>query len=155
MAIDYEDDHPLANEFDMTDDNGFEHEYDPGLLLAAYDGTPAGGYFSHPLLDGIPFYAFSQFYGDANGEVHMEDTGSDLNFLATTLDGNEDSVVLVGDTTAIEGIGSSATLVAQTDYNGLDASVSGLGPETYTSIDAQIVETESGSGITGLAIGIA
>ena len=156
VAIDYEDDHPLANEFDMTDDNGVELEYDLGLLLATYDGTPEGGYFSHPLLDGIPFQAFSQFYSDVNGEVHLDDTGSDLNFIATTLDGSEDSVVLLGDTTAIEDIGSVAALIAQTDYHGLDISVSGVGPDTYTSIEAQMVESEVGySGITGLAIGIA
>jgi hypothetical protein len=156
VAVDFEDDHPLANEFDMSDDNGFEHEFDPGLLLAAYDGTPESGYFSHPLLDGIPFGAFSQYYGDANGEVHLDDTGSDINFVATTLDGSEDSVVLVGDTTAIEDLGSSATLIAQTDHNGLDIAVSGIGPDSYTSIDGQIFEVEGEfSGITGLAIGIA
>jgi hypothetical protein len=155
VAVDFEDDHPLANEFDMTDSNGYHFEGDPGLILAAYGAVPVGGFFSHPVLDGIPYYAFSRYYGDAEGDVHIEDTGADINFISTTMNDSEDPL-LIGDANAIEDIGSSADLVAQTDYNGLDISVSGFGPDTYTSIDAQILEVDGGvSGITGLAIGIA
>ncbi len=154
VAIDFEDDHPLANEFDMTDNNGYEFEGDPGLILAAYGAVPAGGFFSNPLLDGIPYYAFTQYYGDAGGEVHIEDTGADLTFISSTLDDGDS--VLIGDVNAIEDLGSSAVLVAQSENNGLDISVTGFGPDTYTSIDASLLEAEGGiTGITGLAVGIA
>jgi hypothetical protein len=156
VAVDFEDDHPLANEFDLSDNNAYQFEGDPGLMLAGYDGTPEGGYFSNSLLDGIPFSAFSQYYSDANGDVHLDGSGADLNFLSSALDGSDDPFVLVGDVNTVEDVASSSDLIAQTEYGELSISVAGYGPDTYTSIDAQMLGVDDDfSGIAGLAIGIA
>ena len=155
VAIDFEDGHPLANEFDMTDDNGFEFEFDPGLLLAAFDGTPEDGYFSNPLLDGIPFEAFSRYYGENDGEVSVSENVSTIDLTSANSGGNDDSVELLGDIVTIEDVGSFGDLYAQVDQNELSVTVAGLGPDTFTSIDGGLYADDEVSGLTGLAIGIA
>ena len=155
VAIDFEDSHPLADEFDMSDNNGYEIEGDPGLLLAAFDGTPEDGYFSNPLLDGIPFEAFSRYYSDNDGEVSLTDNVSTIDLTSVNTLGSDDSVELVGDIVTVEDVGSFGDLYAQVGHNELSVTVAGLGPDTFASIDGGLFADDEVSGLAGLAIGIA
>ena len=152
VAIDFEPGHPFSEEFDAGDDNGFEHEYDPGLVMGY-----SGGFFGHASLGGLPFSVFHRFGGADEGEVAVEGNGADLIFNAAG-EGDDGSqpVVLLGDVSTVEDSSSGSILVAQTTYGELTLASNAYGPDTYAIVEGYMAGIDGEfSTLSGLVTGIA